>query len=199
MDDSGQMPLNRNQRWFFDATVDRYSGFNFSSRGESEVLTEYSSVLQNVTLHRSWQNSLRLYPGKWIRRLSPFIFEFNHQPRWDGYLQNRSEGLGFIEKSIRILNGWNSSFSEASQFYQFRGEWRPSASFWYYTSLDWNKVRTQRMDSRLDTRVRMFNQKVEIRPASNVVVIVQYIRNEENKGTVSRWVRDNPFLWIENR
>ena len=192
-------PLDQNQKWFFDATMDRVNGINFSSRGESEVLTQYSGGLQNTTLQRSWQNNLRIYPGKWVRPLTPFVVEFNYQPQWSGYLRNRSRALGFFDTFIRFLDDEDPDRSEKILFYQFRGEWRPSALFWYYASLDWNRIFSRRVDSRLFSQIRTVNQKAEIRPAANTAVIVQYFWNEENRQAVSRTVRHNPLFWVENR
>ena len=193
---------SRRQKYFLDATVDRLTGLNMNLRYQNEMLSFYPAgdiSRINMTVVRTLQTSLRLFPGRWFAFMQPFTFEINLQPTWRGSMRNRTETLspasvlGFSEISGPV------AALDAGRMTQLRGEWRPTASFLFYSSIDFFENRTTRSNSELLTDTRRMNHRAEIRPGMHTLITVQYQSSREEKGSISTWKRDNPMLWFENR
>ncbi|MBN2103291.1 hypothetical protein JW835_04535 [bacterium] len=193
--------LNQKQKTFIDAIVDRLDGVNMNIRYQGEI-QEFSPLAyhtQQIILYRRLESSIRIYPGQWISDLSPFTLQISVQPFWQGTMRNVNQPLSLTKKfwATSGLNGLSSCTD--NNHYQIRGEWRPSPEFLFYSRYDYQTIVTISQKSRFDTRINRFNQKIEIRPAMNTQITVQYFRTLEDKINYSNTIRDNPMLWIDKR
>jgi len=198
----GMDTLDRKQKVYFDATVDRLRGLNLNIRSQGEIAENYPSPgsgIRDLSLYRSIQSNMRLFPGQWVRVLTPFTFEVNYQPTWRGYLRNTARQLGWFGQFWRSFAGDDIASSEDSGLYQLRGEWRPTASLFLYTGYDAYGSTSRALDSSLKTDIHRINEKVEYRPTMFSLLTIQYIRNNERKVRYSTTVTDNSLFWLENR
>jgi len=196
------LPLNRQQKWFFDATVDRIRGMNMNVRYQSEVTERFSfseTATSSVDLQRSLQSSIRFFPGQWVRFLAPFTFEINYQPNWKGYLEDNTEKLRWGEKLWQLSASDDLSSFEDNTLYQFRGEWRPSALIFFYSSVESYRIVNQNIDSRSLTDVRRLHHKLEYRPTIQSLITLQYFYSKHNTQNYSKTFRHNPMIWVEHR
>lgn len=193
---------SKRQKFFLDATIDRLTGLNMNLRYQNELLSYYPSAnpnLSNLTMVRTVQSSVRLFPGKWIELMQPFTFEINVQPSWRGSLRNRKENIsassliGFSEVSGPIAS------LDASRMTQLRSEYRPTAWFMLYSSVDFFENKMTRSSSERIVDTRRMNHRAEIRPNMNSLVTLQYQSSREDRGFNTTWKRDNPMIWFENR
>jgi hypothetical protein len=193
---------NKKQKLFFDTIIDRLPGININIRYQGDV-TEYfpinTSRNPSFSIHRFLQTNFRFFPGKWLRILTPFTFEFNYQPDWRGYLRNADCELNFSEKFWLPSTTDNLVSSNDQQMIQFRCEWRPSATLFFYTGIEQFEINSQYNNSYLKTNIKKLNQKVEVRPSINSLLTIQYLRNYEEKIQFSELIRDNPMIWFETR
>ncbi|MFC1569140.1 hypothetical protein ACFL4L_02790 [bacterium] len=193
--------LNQKQKLFIDAIMDRINGINLNMRYQGEIheFTPFNSRSeQQYTLYRRLESSMRIFPGRWISSLSPFTFQITIQPFWQGNLRNAPQDLRWTEKFWATKNRALTS-STNNNLYQLRGEWRPSPAFLFYSRYDHQTIQNTNQQSRFDTQINRFNQKIEFRPSLNALITVQYFRTNENKGDYSNTIRDNPMLWIDKR
>ncbi|MCE5250398.1 hypothetical protein LLG96_09275 [bacterium] len=198
----GGEPVNRKEKVYLDATVDRLQGLNLNMRSQGEIEERYplpGSSPRDVTLYRSLQSSLRVFPGRWAAMMSPFSFEFNYQPSWRGRLQNSETHFGSLDRFWRTADGEDLVSDERFRLHQIRGEWRPVASLFFYAGLDTYDIISRELDSALKTEITRINQKMEYRPTMFSLVTLQYVRDNERKAGVSSTVRDNGLVWVDNR
>ncbi|MDP2981931.1 MAG: hypothetical protein Q8O92_01205 [Candidatus Latescibacter sp.] len=198
----GSHLLNNRRKLFLDMTLDRLRGMNLNIRSQGEINESFSAPGLNTrsrSLDRNLQSSLRFFPGQWYRPLTPFTFEFNYQPSFNGYQGNTPADTPWIDT---LAGSWpvrELSTSENSTLYQARGEWRPSGSLFLSSGIDVYAIIDRTLGSRLDTGIHRINQKVEYRPSMSSLLTLQYIRDQEEKVKYSVSTRDNPLVWLENR
>ncbi|MBN1290990.1 MAG: hypothetical protein JXB48_04045 [Candidatus Latescibacteria bacterium] len=194
--------LDLRQKLFFDVTVDRIKGLNMNVRSEGEITENYPAstvTLRNRTLYNHLQSNFRFFPGQWIALLNPFTFEFNYQPTWRGYYGNIENRLNWSEKFLSIHQDESGISSEQNDLYQFRGEWRPTASLLFYLGYDIYDIESRTYDSTLLTDLNRINHKVEYRPTMYSLITFQYLYDSEEKRRYSTTSRNNPMIWLENR
>ena len=194
--------LSHKQKLFLDATIDRIKGTNISFRYKGEISKQYPDIydnIHNLNLYRSFQSSIRIYPGNWIKFFAPFTFEINYQPAWRGYLQNLEHNLSWSEKFLKTPGSKKAESSEENKLYQLRGEWRPSASLFFYSGYDTYRIISSSLSSTLRTNKNRINQKLEYRPSMHSLITLHFIRDNETKLDYSKFTRNNSMLWIENR
>lgn len=195
-------PLNQQQKWFLDATVDRIKGINLNVRYQSEItqrfdLTETRN--SSVNLQRLLQTNIRFFPGQWVRFFTPFTFELNINPGWKGTLEDNTRKLNWDEKLWQLSESQALVSGEDNMLYQIRGEWRPSASFFFYTGVESFFIDAKHLDSYSRTRSKRLHQKVEYQPSPQSLITLQYFYNKDKFNAYKQTIRNNPMLWVEHR
>ncbi|MEJ2627556.1 MAG: hypothetical protein P8078_03230, partial [bacterium] len=202
LDNQGQRPLTRQQKWFLDATVDRIQGINLNVRYQSEIAQRFvlsPSGISSVTRQRLLQSNIRFFPGQWVRFLSPFTFEINLNPGWKGTLEDNTRKLKWKEKLWQLNESKALDVGEDNMLYQLRGEWRPTASLFLYTGLEFFRIDSKHLDSRSQTRGKRFHHKIEYQPSPQSLITLQYFYTKDNINLYKHTIRYNPMLWVEHR
>ena len=195
-------PVSQSRKMFVDAVIDRIEGINVSVRYQGDFMQLYpfsGSEKYNLSLSRKLQSSFRIFPGRWIHLLTPFSFELNYQPSWKGYIRNTEQELNWGQKFINTPENKNLISEEKNSLHQIRGEWRPSASFLFYSGFDFYEIFSRNFSSELKTIVRKTNQKIEYKPTFRSLITVQHIYDYENTEDFSNKKRKNSIVWFENR
>ena len=128
--------LNNQQKIYLDLTVDRIPGINLNMRYQSNLQQYFPSetlVNYNLYLYRNFQSSLRIFPGRWIKMLTPLTFQLNYIPSWKGYLCNLERSLDPYDKFFNTEYDEQLISENKGTMIQIRSEWRPFPSFILYS------------------------------------------------------------------
>jgi hypothetical protein len=195
-------PYSWRRKLFFTATVDRFSGMNGYLLYQGESARFESPPFQTtsrLSLNRSLLATLRIYPGRWIRFLSPYTFELDLQPEFRGSMSNPVHDVSVLDRFWELPGLPETSYIERNSTVLFRNELRPSGELTMLLDYEKGVGISRNWGSVLNTtRNRLFG-KTEYRPSMNTLLTVQYQRTRDGKTGFSSFITDNPVLWLETR
>jgi hypothetical protein len=195
-------PVTLRQKLFFSATVDRFSGLNGYLLYQGESGRFQSTPYQNpgrLSLNRTLLATLRIYPGRLIRLLSPYTFELDFQPESRGSVNNPSGDLSAFGRFWDLPEAAGTSYLERNRSMLFRNEWRPSGEWTLYLDIEKGSGLSRNWGSVLNSRRTRVYQKTEFRPSMFTLVTLQYQRTRDDKAGYSDFITDNPIFWLETR
>ncbi|MBN1893910.1 hypothetical protein JW906_05425 [bacterium] len=197
----GRYPYNHERKLFMTATVDRVPGINLFVLYQGELAERYASPLKDVrdrSLDRSCLATLRIVPGRWAAYLSPYTFQIEYQPAFQGFMSHASGNHSWTGRFWEFPQD-GSSCLDRNDAVVLRNEWRPWNTLTLYLDYETGSGLSKDWDSLLGTRRRRIFQKTEFRPTINSQMTFQYQRLRDEKETYSVFTRDNPIFWLENR
>jgi hypothetical protein len=195
-------PYSRKQKLFFTATVDRFSGLNgyLLYQGESaRFQSQPFQTTSRLSLNRTLLATLRIYPGRWIRFLSPYTFELDLQPEFRGSMNNPVHDFSALDRFWELPGLPETSFIERNSSVLFRNELRPSGELTMYLDYEKGSGISRNWGSVLNTTRNRIYHKTEYRPSMFTLLTVQYQHTRDGKTGYSQFVTDNPILWLETR
>jgi hypothetical protein len=199
---TGPYPDVLRRKVFLTGTMDRIDGVNFYLLYQDEVAEFHPSpgiAGHDLSLDRSLLSTLRVYPGQWIRLLSPLTFGLDVRPSCRAYGRNLAGGTSLGGLLWNLPNPDAPAALEDGRTVTLRNEWRPSGSVTVYLDLEKGDGRSAGWGSELPwTSGRIF-QKTEIRPSAASLITLQVQHLREDKRSYSTVVTDIPAAWLEYR
>jgi hypothetical protein len=195
-------PYTQRQKLFFTATVDRFTGLNgyLLYQGESGLFQSLPfQTPGRLSLNRTLLATLRIYPGRWIKWMSPYTFELDLQPEFRGSMNNPVGDFSAMDRFWELPDAPGTSFVERNHAVLLRNEFRPSGGLTMYLDYERGSGISRNWGSVLNTtRNRIFG-KTEYRPSMFTLMTIQYQHTRDGKTGYSDFVTDNPIFWLETR
>jgi len=191
--------LSARKQWAeYFLLVDRIPSLSLGLVGRDEGAEVYwraSHGLRDVTLDQNTSASLRVYPGVWTKALTPLNFEFTSDKTWRGYLAGRVTGL----PSSWFIYASPEGATKESELRRFgaRTELRPRESVTYSLRGQWRRTQDRNLESVLEGRGRLFENRLELNPGlATQVILMETYERLEIPGTTQR---NTGILWWQNR
>jgi len=198
----GQYPYHHYQKIFLTATMDRFSGVNLFLLYQGGLSKFYASPFKrnhDQSLNRILLSTIRIYPGRWIPALSPFTFEMDIQPEFNGFMRNVSQDYSLTERFWECPKNNALIYFDRHNTIVFRNEWRPSSVVTLYFDYENGRGLSKNWGSVLHTLRNRIYHKTEFRPSMNSFLTFQYQYIRDEKKSYSTFTTENPILWIEKR
>lgn len=195
-------PYTQSQKIFLTTTIDRLSGVNFYLLYQGEFSQFYpfpSKINHDQSLRRILLSSIRIYPGRWIPFLSPFTFEMNFQPEFNGFMRNVTQAFSLAKQFWEFPTTNALSYLDRNKTIIFKNEWRPSSLVTFYFDYEMARGLSQNWGSELKTSRNRLYHKTEFRPSIDMFLTFQYQYIQDKKENYSIFTTENPILWVEKR
>jgi hypothetical protein len=193
-------PISGYDRFLLDLAFGEWRALLINARVENTLQEfHYRTPTQSTYLLRQFlQTNFRFSPGYLWEELSPLFFEFTLT---QGLNQTGelSEGGSSLVWRVTPIGQENAETFQRTKTYFIKNEFRPSASWFIQSIVEWNNQEVGASWSRLDRHYWRLNEKVDYKLTFETRLVAQYKQASENLG-FDRVIRTRePSLWVEHR
>jgi hypothetical protein len=180
---------------------DRVPGLSLYLRGEGSITEDFlpeRSAARDLSLDRTKEWGLEIYPGMWTSDLHLLSFELDWISNWLGYLPTIERNLSLQEALWKEFAGKEVISHTSLQRQGVTGKLRPGTVLNLSTGYQRLTEERGELETILETITHIYPSQLEVRPRFRSVLTTEVIVEQEKTIGARRRVRTLPtFRWEE--